>query len=123
MARMGHLAWPSGSHSLRPREFGHNGPPFSLLLGSGRGTSAPAVVRAATRGGQCMRWGQKSRNRSATRPGWQDARDEVTGLMTYAGFVHQCADAVTARTSEVQPAVLLMLKATILRKMQKTLWN
>lgn len=55
-----------------------------------------------------MRWGHKSRNRSATRVAWQDARDEVTGLMTYAGFVHQCADAVTARTSETEPAVLLI---------------
>ena len=55
-----------------------------------------------------MRWGQKSRNRSAVRVGRPDARDEVTGLMTYAGFVHQCADAVTARTHEAQPAVLLI---------------
>jgi diguanylate cyclase (GGDEF)-like protein len=54
-----------------------------------------------------MRWGQKSAKRS-TRVGWQDARDEVTGLLTYASFLHQCADAITARTADTQPAVLLI---------------
>ena len=47
-----------------------------------------------------MRWGQKSRKRATTRPGWQEARDEVTGLVTYPGFVTQVGDAVTARTFE-----------------------
>ncbi len=55
-----------------------------------------------------MRWGQKSRNSPASRAGWQDARDEVTGLVTYPGFVRQCTDAVLSRTTETQPAVLLI---------------
>ena len=55
-----------------------------------------------------MRWGQKSRKRTASRVAWRDARDEVTGLVTYAGFVHQCADAVTARSESAQPSVLLI---------------
>src|SRR4051794_17279381 len=55
-----------------------------------------------------MRWGQKSRKRTTTPTAWQDARDEVTGLLPYAGFVHRCADAVTARTAAAQPAVLLV---------------
>ena len=55
-----------------------------------------------------MRWGHRSRKRSASRAGWQDARDEVTGLMTHTSFVHLCTDAVTARTAETQPAVLLI---------------
>ena len=55
-----------------------------------------------------MGWGQKSRKRSSARSDWRDARDEVTGLATYAAFVHHCADAVGSRTSETQPAVLLV---------------
>jgi EAL domain-containing protein (putative c-di-GMP-specific phosphodiesterase class I)/GGDEF domain-containing protein len=55
-----------------------------------------------------MGWGQKSRKRSATPNTWQDARDEVTGLLPYAAFVHQCADAVTARSEAGEPAVLLV---------------
>ena len=55
-----------------------------------------------------MRWGQKSRKRSATPSAWQDARDEVTGLLPYAAFVHRCADAVTARGAAGEPAVLLI---------------
>ncbi len=55
-----------------------------------------------------MRWGQKSRNRSTSGVGWQDTRDEVTGLATYAAFVRQCTDAVAARTDLKQPAVLLV---------------
>ena len=58
-----------------------------------------------------MRWGQKSRNRSAHGTGWGDARDEVTGLVTYGSFVFQCADALTApgpHGAAAQPAVLLI---------------
>jgi len=55
-----------------------------------------------------MRWGQKSRKRTTTRPGWQETRDEVTGLVTYPGFVTQVGAAVTSRTFEAQPAVLLI---------------
>jgi diguanylate cyclase (GGDEF)-like protein len=55
-----------------------------------------------------MRWGQKSRKSTTMRPGWQETRDEVTGLVTYPGFVTQVGAAVTARTFEAQPAVLLI---------------
>jgi diguanylate cyclase (GGDEF)-like protein len=55
-----------------------------------------------------MRWGQRSRNRSTTGADWQDARDEVTGLLTHTAFVHQCAHAIAARTGDAQPAVLLI---------------
>ena len=58
-----------------------------------------------------MRWGQKSRARGAHGTGWPDARDEVTGLVTYGAFVHQCADALTAPGpygAASQPAVLLI---------------
>ena len=55
-----------------------------------------------------MRWGQKSRNQSTPRGGWADSRDEVTGVVTYAAFARQCADAVGARTDLAQPAVLLI---------------
>jgi diguanylate cyclase (GGDEF)-like protein len=57
-----------------------------------------------------MRWGQKPRKSSAPSTGWRD-RDEVTGLATYAAFVHACADALTARRgfgSPVAPGVLLV---------------
>jgi diguanylate cyclase (GGDEF)-like protein len=55
-----------------------------------------------------MRWGQKSRNTHAT-AGSRDV-DEVTGLATYAVFVHECADAMSLRpgTPQAQPAVLLI---------------
>jgi EAL domain-containing protein (putative c-di-GMP-specific phosphodiesterase class I)/GGDEF domain-containing protein len=55
-----------------------------------------------------MRWGQKSRKRSTAPNTWQDARDEVTGLLPYAPFLHQCGDAVTARREAGEPAVLLV---------------
>ena len=55
-----------------------------------------------------MRWGQKSRKRSAAPSAWQDARDEVTGLLPYAPFLHRCGDAVTARGEAGEPAVLLV---------------
>ena len=57
-----------------------------------------------------MRWGQKPRRSSAPSTGWRD-RDEVTGLATYAAFVHACADALSARPglgSTAAPAVLLV---------------
>jgi diguanylate cyclase (GGDEF)-like protein len=34
--------------------------------------------------------------------------DEVTGLLSYAGFLHRCADAVTHRSAGGEPAVLLV---------------
>jgi diguanylate cyclase (GGDEF)-like protein len=55
-----------------------------------------------------MRWGHKSRNQPAARPVVQDVRDEVTGLVTYPGFVRLCANAIAARTYDAQPAVLLI---------------
>ena len=55
-----------------------------------------------------MRWGQKSRNRQDGRTAWADQRDEVTGLLTYAGFLSQVTDAVIARTPESAPAVLVV---------------
>ena len=56
-----------------------------------------------------MRWGQKSRNTHATGAGLRD-RDEVTGLASYAAFVHECADAMSIRpgTAQASPAVLLV---------------
>jgi EAL domain-containing protein (putative c-di-GMP-specific phosphodiesterase class I)/GGDEF domain-containing protein len=59
-------------------------------------------------GVNCMRWGQKSRKRSTAPNAWQDVRDEVTGLLPYAQFLHQCGDAVTARGEAGEPAVLLV---------------
>jgi diguanylate cyclase (GGDEF)-like protein len=58
-----------------------------------------------------MRWGQKSRARGAQGTGRRETRDEVTGLVTYGAFVHQCADALTApgpHGAPAQPAVLLI---------------
>jgi len=53
-------------------------------------------------------WGQKSRKRTTPASGWQDPRDEVTGLVTAAGLVHRCAHAIAQLTSDAQPAVLLI---------------
>src|SRR5262245_37597403 len=52
-----------------------------------------------------MRWSQRRSNRTA---GSQPARDEVTGLVPYAAFVHHVADAVNGRTPGHEPAVLLV---------------
>ncbi len=54
-----------------------------------------------------MRWGSKSRRTSA-RGGWEDARDDVTGLLTYAAFVTHCADAVGGLIPGCEPAVLVV---------------
>jgi len=58
-----------------------------------------------------MRWGQRSRQRTATGSGVRTPRDEATGLTTYAGFLHECADALAARRPDgtaAEPAVLLV---------------
>src|SRR4051812_13856199 len=55
-----------------------------------------------------MRGGQKARNRAGGGAAWADQRDEVTGLLTYAGFLSQVTDAVIARTPESAPAVLVV---------------
>jgi diguanylate cyclase (GGDEF)-like protein len=56
-----------------------------------------------------MRWGQKSRNTHATGADRRD-RDDLTGLATYAAFVHECANAMSLRpgTAQARPAVLLV---------------
>ena len=53
-----------------------------------------------------MQWGHKSRKRSTA--GLKDTRDPVTGLITYADFVHQCANAITTRTGDAPPGLLLI---------------
>jgi len=56
-----------------------------------------------------MRWGQKSPRPSAASTSWRDARDEVTGLATYAAFVHQCTDALASHTASGAPAQAAVL--------------
>jgi predicted signal transduction protein with EAL and GGDEF domain len=57
-----------------------------------------------------VRWGQKH-ERSTSSPVGRPARDEVTGLLTFAPFLHQCGDALAAyvdATTPAEPAVLLV---------------
>ena len=57
-----------------------------------------------------MRWGQRSRRNAAVET-WRASRDEVTGLVTYAAFVHLVAEALSGPTgtrSSGRPAVLLV---------------
>jgi diguanylate cyclase (GGDEF)-like protein len=70
-----------------------------------RGALPPRARRAVDRG-QCIVWGQKSRKRSPF--GTRETRDQVTGLLSYADFVHQCAHAITMRTGDARPALLLI---------------
>jgi diguanylate cyclase (GGDEF)-like protein len=58
-----------------------------------------------------MRWGQKSRVRSAGASGGREARDDVTGLVTYGELLHRCADALHAQSrsgGRAQPGLLLI---------------
>jgi diguanylate cyclase (GGDEF)-like protein len=58
-----------------------------------------------------MRWGQRQRHRPATSSGARTPRDEATGLATYAGLLHECADALAATAASgapAQPALLLV---------------
>ena len=58
-----------------------------------------------------MGWGQKSRKSVAVHSGWTDPHDEVTGLVTYAAFVHRCGDAlstVVLADDATRPSVLLV---------------
>ena len=57
-----------------------------------------------------MRWGQKA-ERNAAGPVRSQARDEVTGLLAFAPFLHACGDALAAyvdATTEAEPALLLV---------------
>jgi diguanylate cyclase (GGDEF)-like protein len=53
-----------------------------------------------------MGWGQRSR-RNATKA-WQASHDDVTGLVTYAPFLHMCADALTDARGAGRAALLLV---------------
>jgi len=58
-----------------------------------------------------MRWGHKSRRGAASGESWREARDEVTGLVPYAAFVHLVAESLTGHAgtrSAGRPAVLLV---------------
>ncbi len=58
-----------------------------------------------------MRWSQRSGKNVASGSDRRDARDEVTGLVTYAAFVDLCANALSGPTgtrSAARPAVLLV---------------
>jgi EAL domain-containing protein (putative c-di-GMP-specific phosphodiesterase class I)/GGDEF domain-containing protein len=58
-----------------------------------------------------MRWGLKSEGRKASGTSRRLAKDEVTGLLTYAAFLHECSDALTAYVdpgTPAEPAVLLV---------------
>jgi predicted signal transduction protein with EAL and GGDEF domain len=54
-----------------------------------------------------MGWGQRSR-KNATTNAWNASRDEVTGLVTYAPFLHLCADALTGARGSGRAALLLI---------------
>ncbi|MGA8211675.1 MAG: bifunctional diguanylate cyclase/phosphodiesterase [Nocardioidaceae bacterium] len=58
-----------------------------------------------------MRWGQRTRQRPTAVSGVRTPRDEATGLVTYAGFLHEVADALAAPGGDggrSRPAVLLV---------------
>ena len=52
-----------------------------------------------------MRWGQKA-ERNAAGPVRSQARDEVTGLLAFAPFLHACGDALAAYVDAGVPANL-----------------
>jgi diguanylate cyclase (GGDEF)-like protein len=58
-----------------------------------------------------MRWGQKQRVRSVGPSSGREARDEVTGLVTYGELLHLCADALHAQSRDggmARPGLLLV---------------
>ena len=55
-----------------------------------------------------MGWGQRSRKSAAAGSAREGARDEVTGLLTYAPFLHLCADALTGSSGTGRAALLLV---------------
>ncbi|MEP7089025.1 MAG: GGDEF domain-containing phosphodiesterase [Nocardioidaceae bacterium] len=58
-----------------------------------------------------MRWGRKSGSRNASSDSRRQPKDEATGLLTYAAFLHECSDALAAWTAHgmpAEPAVLLV---------------
>jgi predicted signal transduction protein with EAL and GGDEF domain len=55
-----------------------------------------------------MGWGQRSRKSAAPGSAREGTRDEVTGLLTYAPFLHLCADALTGSTGTGRAALLLV---------------
>lgn len=58
-----------------------------------------------------MRWGHRSDSRNASPALRRQTRDEVTGLLTYAAFLHECGDALSTyvdHSTAAQPAVLLV---------------
>jgi diguanylate cyclase (GGDEF)-like protein len=59
-------------------------------------------------GTTAMGWGQRSRRNAASGKGWQNSRDEATGLMTYAPFLHRCADALTESRGSGRASLVLV---------------
>ena len=55
-----------------------------------------------------MGWGQRSRKSAAPGSAREGTRDEVTGLLTYAPFLHLCADALTGSSGTGRAALLLV---------------